>query len=84
MKKTLFSALALTFAGSISLGSIKTYTFSYKTPKNQSLQIKMNAKSYEEAYKAAAKDCFQKLTHGKYPGEEKGLDIIDICANPKS
>ena len=39
--------------------------------------------SYEEAFKSASHECFQQLTGGKYPGEEKGLDIIDICANPK-
>ncbi len=30
----------------------------------------------------ASKMCFNKLTGGVYPGEEKGLDIIDICVNP--
>ena len=34
-------------------------------------------------YKSAAKKCFRQLTGGIYPGEEKGLDIIDICANIK-
>lgn len=33
--------------------------------------------------KTAAKACFNKLTNGKYPGEERGLEIIDACANPK-
>lgn len=33
-------------------------------------------------YRAAAKACYLQLTHGVYPGDEKGLDIIDICANP--
>ena len=84
MKKSLFTAIIVTVVASVSMASVKTYTFSYKTPKSQPLQIKMSAKSYEEAFKAAAKDCFKKLTQGVYPGEEKGLDIIDICANPKS
>ena len=62
----------------------KSWTFSYKTAKNMTLQIKKSAPSYESAFKLAAKECFQKLTNGQYPGEERGLDIIDICANPKS
>lgn len=33
-------------------------------------------------YKEAAKLCFTGLTKGKYPGEERGLDIIDVCVNP--
>lgn len=61
----------------------KTWVFSYKSKINV-LQIKKSAPTYEEAFKSAAKDCFKQMTQGKYPGEEKGLEIIDICANPKS
>lgn len=31
----------------------------------------------------AAKICYQKLTGGKYIGEEKSLEIIDLCVNPR-
>lgn len=58
----------------------KTYLFKFKTIAQP---IPMKASSKEEAFKLAAKECFSKLTGGQYPGEEKGLDIIDICANPK-
>lgn len=61
----------------------KSYLFNYKDLSKKPFQIKKEATTYEEAYKSASKDCFQQLTQGKYPGEEKGLDIIDICANPK-
>lgn len=37
----------------------------------------------DEAFKQASKKCFEHFTKGVYPGEEKGLDIIDSCANPK-
>lgn len=63
---------------------IKTWTFSYKPLKSQQFQIKKNALTFEEAFKSAAKECYQQMTQGKYPGEDKGLEIIDICANPKS
>lgn len=33
-------------------------------------------------YKEAARRCYSLMTHNKYPGEQKGLEIIDICANP--
>lgn len=33
-------------------------------------------------YKTAAKLCYIKLTNNKYPGDERGLEIIDICVNP--
>lgn len=55
---------------------IKTYSY-----------IDLNKKVFQiqaTDFKSAAKQCFQKLTGGKYQGEEKGLDIIDICANPKA
>lgn len=62
----------------------KTFVFHYKDLSKKPFSIKKEASSYEQAYKQASKDCFEQLTGGKYPGEEKGLDIIDICANPKS
>ncbi len=74
---TSISALAAT-----SPSSAKDYNFVFKSGK-ESFTVKRSAASKEVAYKLAAKDCFQKLTGGKYPGEERGLDIIDICANPK-
>lgn len=62
----------------------KSWSFKYKVSKSKSFQIQKKAVSFEDAFKAAAKDCYKQMTQGKYPGEEKGLEIIDICANPKS
>lgn len=64
--------------------SQKSYTFKYKSLDKKPFALKISAPNYETAFKLSAKECFQKLTQGQYPGEEKGLDIIDICANPKS
>lgn len=61
----------------------KSFLFTYKDLSKKPFQIKKEASNYEEAYKSASRECYQQLTQGKYPGEEKGLDIIDICANPK-
>ena len=60
-----------------------SFSFHYKTAKYKNLVMTRTAASKEEAFRLAAKDCFSKLTENKYPGEEKGLEIIDICANPK-
>lgn len=57
------------------------YSFKFKT--KDELKISVPAASYEEAYKKAYRECFQRLTKGEYPGEEAGLNIIDICANGK-
>lgn len=53
----------------------------YKCAKAETYRYKngliVNAKNFREA----GHKCFWTLTGGVYPGEEKGLDIIDICAN---
>lgn len=56
----------------------KYYTFFY--PKVD-LKIGVKDENYNDAFKKAAKVCFKILTKDKYENEEKGLDIIDICAN---
>lgn len=60
----------------------KSYKFTYRMDK-QIFEVSKVAANKDIAFKLAAKDCFNQLTGGKYPGEERGLDIIDICANPK-
>ena len=62
----------------------KSYTFEYKASAKSTFKIQKLALSQDEAFKLAAKECFNKLTGGKYPGEEQGLNYIDICVNPKS
>jgi hypothetical protein len=81
--KTIFFIAALMVGFNIfaaTSNSEKTYTFKFRTIKEP---ISKKASSEDQAFKLAAKDCFNQLTGGKYPGEEKGLNIIDICANPK-
>lgn len=75
--------LVFTAMAQATTSSVKNYSFKYTAAKAKSFTITRSAASKEEAYKLAAKDCFKKLTGNKYPGEEKGLEIIDICANPK-
>lgn len=92
MKTSLLTlALIITVLGSTSFATGRTldvkpsdqksWTFTFKSKDIAQLTLKANSR--EEAYKLAAKECYQTLTHGEYPGEAKGLDYIDICANPK-
>ena len=82
---TLLMACNTTFAlNATKTQTEKSWSFQYKVSKSQSFKIHKSAAHFEDAFKAAAKDCFKQMTQGKYPGEEKGLEIIDICANPKS
>lgn len=86
MNKTILLALlALSLKSFAGVNPSKEFVFKFKTSANSqtTFQINKTASSQEEAFKLAAKECFQKLTGGQYPGEEKGLDIIDICANPR-
>jgi hypothetical protein len=57
------------------------------------ISLTVNAETYKYSngltiqatnYKQAANICFKRLTNGVYPEEERGMSIIDICANPIS
>ncbi len=61
----------------------KEFKFVFNSQGSAQIEIKKLAPNKEQAFKMAAKECFNQLTGGRYPGEERGLDIIDICANPK-
>jgi len=82
--KTILAVLML-FSASTAFSASKTqnFSFQYKAKQYKSFTIVRAASNKEEAFRLAAKDCFKHLTNNKYPGEEKGLEIIDICANPK-
>lgn len=56
------------------------YSFKFKT--KDELKISVPANSYQEAYKKATMQCYKLLTKGEYQGEERSLNIIDICVNP--
>lgn len=61
----------------------KEYTFKYKLS-GQTLEIKRSAASYEDAYEGAAQQCFNFYKGAGKVSEDRGLDIIDVCANPRS
>jgi hypothetical protein len=85
MKSALFISVLFTAlsAFSATTSPTKSYSFQYKAAKLKPFAITQTAATKDEAYKLAARECFKKLTGNHYPGEEKGLEIIDICANPK-
>lgn len=83
MKTSLLSFVAVTILGTTVMAAPQAWTFTYKPKAKDSFTLTLQADSKQEAFKVASKACFQKLTNGEYPGEAKGLDYIDICANPK-
>ena len=61
----------------------KSYAFNFKL-KTDTFKYARTAASYEEAYEDAAQACFKHFKNGKRLNENDGLDIIDVCANPRS
>lgn len=77
MKALIFVIL---FLPTIALATEYNFAFTYQ---GGTLKYKTEQRTWEAAFKLAAQKCFDFYTEGSYPGEEKGLDIIDVCANPK-
>ena len=61
----------------------KEYNFKYKMA-GQTLEITRSAGSYEEAFEGAAQQCFNFYKGSGKLSEDRGHDIIDVCANPRS
>lgn len=79
----------LTVAASIALAatertptSSKDYTFKFHY-KSENLTIQTRSNSWEDAYQLASQQCFSKLSKNKQLSEDIGMDIIDVCANPR-
>lgn len=63
--------------------SQKEYRFKFEMNK-EVYQYSMKANTYEDAYEKAAQACFTHYKAGRHLSEERGIDIIDVCANPRS
>lgn len=61
----------------------KTYAFKFKM-NQETYEYTASSTSYEDAYEKAAKSCYQHFKGGRRISEDTGLDIIDVCANPRS
>lgn len=83
MKNQITLIAILVLMGQQAFSATKSWTFTYVPKTQQSFPLTFAADSKAEAFKMASKECFRRLTAGQYPGEEKGLEYIDICANPK-
>lgn len=61
----------------------KVYSFKFKM-QNETFEFSKQAPSYEEAFETAAKACYRHFKGGRRISEDRGLDIIDVCANPRT
>ena len=84
--RLIFTILMITqvtaFAWTSTEVSTKEYVFKYKLS-GQTLEVKESASSYEDAYRLAAQQCFNFYKGSNKISQERGLDIIDVCANPR-
>lgn len=77
MKLLIFAVLLCSTANA------QEFTFNFRLGKEM-FQTKAKGVDWYEASDKAAKICFEHFTKGQYPGENKGMLIIDTCANPDS
>lgn len=61
----------------------KVYSFKF-TLKGSIYKYEQKAPSYEDAFEKAAKACYRHFKAGQRLTEDQGLDIIDVCANPRT
>lgn len=71
--------LALLFCSTTQAAEFK---FLYKM-NGKTLEIKMEGKTWEQAFERAAGKCVQFFRKDKPMNEDFKLDIIDVCANPR-
>ncbi len=62
--------------------SSKEFTFKFHY-KSNNLEIKTTSNSWEEAYQLASQQCYSKLSKNRQMSYDIGMDIIDVCANPR-
>ena len=61
----------------------KVYSFKFHL-KGEKFEYSQKSATYEEAFERAAKACYQHYKGGRHLSEDTGLDIIDVCANPRT
>ena len=89
MKTTIF--IALTIIQVLSLQSLAaphqektTYRFQFQPLHGTHYTYETQSDSKEDAYEKAAQSCFQHYKKGRRISQDEGMDIIDICANPRT
>lgn len=82
---SIFIGILITFNASAAIKSAEPQEYKFKfNLKGDIYQYQQKSASYEEAFERAAKACFNHYKTGKKLNEDQGLDIIDVCANPRS
>lgn len=80
-----FSSFAMAIAmhsGTLSSADLESFKFQFKYA-SESLVLETKAKNFEEALPRLAQVCFDHFKKNVKLTESTGLDIIDVCANPR-
>lgn len=64
--------------------AVKEYGFKFKMTEKDSYEFVTKANTYEDAFEKAAQACFNHYKGGRTVSEDRGLAIIDVCANPRT
>ncbi|MBL7545335.1 MAG: hypothetical protein JNL11_16065 [Bdellovibrionaceae bacterium] len=65
--------------------SLATQKFEFKYSfQGEKLAVSQEASDYYQALEKAAKSCFRHFKHKTKSNQEKGIDLIDVCANPQA
>ncbi len=78
-KAALAGLLLFTQAG---FGS-QTFAFKYSFD-GEKLAVSQEAPDYNQALEKAAKSCFHHFKSKTKSNFDKGIELIDVCANPKN
>lgn len=62
--------------------SISTHAATYEFKYKKNMTVTVEGSDNYTAMRKAAMICYRTLTNNVYPGEDRGLDIIDVCSNP--
>lgn len=65
-----------------STAQAKEFKFSY-TLDGYNFQYSTDANSWEEAFERGSQSCLKFFVNKKPLNEDRVLDIVDVCANPK-
>ena len=79
----IFAFGSSSFAWTATAPQTREYVFKYSLS-GKTLEIRKPASSYEDAFEQAAQQCFKFYKGSGKLSEDRGLDIIDVCANPRS
>lgn len=83
MKSYVSSLILLVFLAGHNSQATQKFDFKYSF-EGEKLAVSQEAPDYYQALEKAAKSCFRHFKSKTKANHDKGIDLIDVCANPKS